>query len=292
MGPAWAAAPAEGFEVCFPARRTSSSSIDEKGTSSIVFDLDPARSDRVTAPRRHFAPAPEPERDGDLARQDVLAQLFAELHLADRHVLRPGRNRMTPAGCAAEPNLRRPCRRGPRVRRARAGASSGRGRHHPDRHPIEPPLGHRARRPVPDEADEFVGLVLRGGGIPALLGQARADGLDVVVPGEALDLADHGRRGRPGASSVRRTPGRSRTRRRDPSRSAAQTMPKCTSSPSMHQWKSLLRWPCVHGGRSENLHDRFFLRFGGLPRGPGAILLAGSGIAAATDKSRHAANAG
>jgi tetratricopeptide (TPR) repeat protein len=82
-GPGVGGSPAERFEVRFP------------GAADIVLvdraerhqfdrvDLDPARPDWVTAARQHFPPLPEPERDGDVARQDVVAQFLAELHLAD-----------------------------------------------------------------------------------------------------------------------------------------------------------------------------------------------------------------
>jgi drug/metabolite transporter (DMT)-like permease len=67
---------------------------------------------------------------------------------------------------------------------------------HADHDQAEPPFGHRAHRPVRDDVHQLVGLVLGGARIPALLGQAGADRLDVVVPGETRDVADHGRRRR------------------------------------------------------------------------------------------------
>ena len=82
-GPGVGGSPAEGFEVCFPGAADIVLVDRGEGNQFDRLDLDPAQSDWVTAPRQHFPLAPEPERDGDLARQDVLAQLFAELHLAD-----------------------------------------------------------------------------------------------------------------------------------------------------------------------------------------------------------------
>jgi hypothetical protein len=82
-GPSVGGSPAEGFEVCFSGEADIVRVDRGEGNQLDRVDLDPARSDRVTAPQRHFPLAPEPERDSDLARQDVLAQLFAELHLAD-----------------------------------------------------------------------------------------------------------------------------------------------------------------------------------------------------------------
>src|SRR5215831_8291669 len=66
-GPGVGGSLAESFEIRFP------------GAADIVLvdraernqfdgvDLDPARSDPATAPRQHLPPAPEPERDSDLA---------------------------------------------------------------------------------------------------------------------------------------------------------------------------------------------------------------------------------
>lgn len=82
-GPGVGGSPAEGLEVCFPGAADIVLVDRGEGNQLDRVDLDPAQSDRVTAPRRHFRPTPEPERDSDLARQDVLTQLFAELHLPD-----------------------------------------------------------------------------------------------------------------------------------------------------------------------------------------------------------------
>lgn len=43
-------------------------------------DLDRGRPDRVPAARPHPRPLPQPERNGDVARYDVVAQLPAKLH--------------------------------------------------------------------------------------------------------------------------------------------------------------------------------------------------------------------
>src|SRR5262249_16197999 len=82
-GPGVGGPSTEGFEVCFSCAADIVLVDRREGNQLDRVDFDPAQSNRVTAPWRHFRPAPEPERDSDLARQDVLAQLFAELHLAD-----------------------------------------------------------------------------------------------------------------------------------------------------------------------------------------------------------------
>ena len=82
-GPGVGGSPAEGLEVCLPGAADIVLVDRGEGNQFDRVDLNPAQSDRVTAPQGHFRPAPEPERDSDLARQDVLTQLFAELHLAD-----------------------------------------------------------------------------------------------------------------------------------------------------------------------------------------------------------------
>src|SRR5215469_16591894 len=82
-GPGVRGSPAEGFEVCFPGAADIVLIDRGEGNQLDRVDLDPARSDSVTPPRRDLPALPQPERDSDLARQDILAQLFAELHLAD-----------------------------------------------------------------------------------------------------------------------------------------------------------------------------------------------------------------
>src|SRR5437773_236147 len=82
-GPGVGGSPAEGFEVCFSGAADIVLVDRGEGNQFDRVDLDPARPDSVTAPRQHLPPAPEPERDRDLARQDVLTQFSAELHLAD-----------------------------------------------------------------------------------------------------------------------------------------------------------------------------------------------------------------
>jgi len=82
-GPGVCGSPAEGFEVCFPGAADIVLIDRGEGNQFDRVHLDPAPCDWVTAPRRHLPPAPEPERDGYFARQDVLTQFLAELHLAD-----------------------------------------------------------------------------------------------------------------------------------------------------------------------------------------------------------------
>jgi hypothetical protein len=82
-GPGVGGSPAEGFNVCLSGAADIVLVDQREGNQFDRVDLDPAWSDGVPAPRRHFPTAPEPDRDGNLARQDVLAQLLAELHLAD-----------------------------------------------------------------------------------------------------------------------------------------------------------------------------------------------------------------
>src|SRR4051812_30028594 len=46
-------------------------------------DLDQAGADPVAAPLLDLWPLPEPDRERDIAGQDVIAQLAAELHIRD-----------------------------------------------------------------------------------------------------------------------------------------------------------------------------------------------------------------
>jgi hypothetical protein len=46
-------------------------------------DLDQTRADPVAAALLNLRPLPQPDRHGDIAGQDVIAQLAAELHTPD-----------------------------------------------------------------------------------------------------------------------------------------------------------------------------------------------------------------
>ena len=76
-------APAQGFAIGFARSPDVRFGDRRKWDELYGVDLDQAVADPVAAALLDLRPRPQPDRHGDIARQNVIAQLAAELHTRD-----------------------------------------------------------------------------------------------------------------------------------------------------------------------------------------------------------------